>query len=127
MMPGPPPPGGPAPAPKGLKPLDYSYNGPHDFFSLIELAKINETVTLTPRTEPISTPTIIDMLKILPLEVLWTIPPVSDSVTETDPDTFIKNALGSLPLISSPQQFIILQAQAQENFASITADDLKLK
>jgi len=127
MMPGPPPPGaGPAPVP-GLKPLDYSYNWPYDFFSLIELAKINETVTLTPRTEPISTPTIIDMLKILPLEVLWTIPPVSDSVTETDPDTFIKNALGSLPLISSPQQFIILQAQAQENFASITADDLKLK
>ena len=98
------------PTPEGLKPpleYSYNYNWPYDFFSLIELAKINETVTLKPRTEPLNTSTIIDMLNMDSFEALWNIAPIFDSVTETDPDTFNKVPLNFFNF--SPDQFVMLQ------------------
>jgi hypothetical protein len=98
------------PTPEGLEPplkYSYNYNWPYDFFSLIELAKINETVMLTPRTKPLNTSTIIDMLNMDSFEALWNIAPIFDSVTETDPDTFNKVPLNFFNF--SPDQFVMLQ------------------
>ena len=94
--PTPPPGGGPGPKPPSSEPINYNYNWPYDFFSLIELVKINETVSMTPREKiPDTLPTIIDMLNILPFtSPVWQIPPVSNSITQTDPSVFDKKELG---------------------------------
>ena len=119
-MPVPPPAGaGPGPVPTPPVATDqpqykYNYNWPYDFFSLIELAKITETVTMEPRGPiPDNTSTIIDMLNILPPdEALWNIPPILDSVSETDKHVFIKKVF---PTWTRPtmKQFVQIQLMDQ--------------
>ena len=91
----------------------YSYNWPYDFFSLIELAKINETITMEPGGPAPDAPTLLDMLGMLPFTTpMWVVPPVNDSVTQTDPSVFEKKKFGM-------EQFVQFQSKRQ----SATDDD----
>ena len=65
----------------------YRYNWPYDFFSLIELAKVEETVKLVPQTglklfmshKPPEPPLLPDILEEIPEP-----PPSFDVVDQTD-------------------------------------------
>jgi len=66
----------------------YSYNWPYDFFSLIELAKIQETVVMEPRKlVPTKMPSMKSILDLMPIGNM--IPTAMyDGVSSTDPNTF---------------------------------------
>jgi hypothetical protein len=79
----------------------YRHNWPYDFFSIVELAKIEESVVLTPRVNyPSVNPSIVDLISDLDLGFV----PFYDGVSTTDPGTF------SVPLndtISPPEQLTL--------------------
>jgi hypothetical protein len=68
----------------------YRHNWPYDFFSIVELAKIEETIVLEPRVnQPVDAPTIIDILELWPKYKSIPFSPIYDGATRTDRSTLI--------------------------------------
>ena len=68
----------------------YRHNWPYDFFSIVELAKIQESVIMEPNTAPPSgiSADIIEILDGLSITQTLGFLPFYDSVSRTDPSTF---------------------------------------